>query len=101
MNEIETLNRTLFLSINGGDNTPTWLVQTAIVIADDLIYLIPLLLLGLWLWGDHTRRSLALKECMVTLCWCAPRITQSAQAEVTEINSLLHSRKETTRPYIA
>ena len=67
MNEIETLNRTLFLSINGGDNTPTWLVQTAIVIADDLIYLSPLLLLGLWLWGDHTRRSLALKACMVTL----------------------------------
>lgn len=67
MNEIETLNRTLFISINGGDSTPAWLVKIAIVIADDLIYLIPLLLLGLWLWGDHTRRSLALKACMVTL----------------------------------
>lgn len=67
MNKIEAFNRTLFLHINGGDGTPTWLVQAATGIADYLIYLIPLLLLGLWLWGDHARRSLAIKACLVAL----------------------------------
>ena len=67
MNEIETLNRIWFLQINGGNDTPAWLVHVAMGIADDLIYLIPLLLLGFWLWGDHTRRSIALKASLVTL----------------------------------
>lgn len=65
MNSIEVFSRALFLQINGGDGTPTWLIQIAIGIADDLIYLIPLLLLGknylssrtitLGLWLDCTR----------------------------------------------
>lgn len=67
MNNIEALNRTLFLQINGGDGTPAWLIHAAIGIADYLIYLIPLLLLSMWLWGDSTRRSLAIKACLVTL----------------------------------
>lgn len=67
MNHIEAFNRTLFLQINGGDGTPARLIQVAIGIADDLIYLIPLLLLGMWLWGDSTRRSQAIKACLVTL----------------------------------
>ncbi|WP_454040428.1 phosphatase PAP2 family protein [Cupriavidus metallidurans] len=67
MNEIEAFNRALFLQINGGDGTPTWLIHAAMDIADDLIYLIPLLLLGMWLWGDNTRRSQAIKACLVTL----------------------------------
>jgi hypothetical protein len=44
MTQIEAFNRALFLHINGGDGTPAWLIQAAIGIADDLIYLIPLLL---------------------------------------------------------
>lgn len=67
MNELETINRTLFLHINGGEGTPAWLVQLAIGIADDLIYLVPLLLVGLWLWGDHARRSVTLKACLVAM----------------------------------
>ncbi|MEB1083489.1 MULTISPECIES: phosphatase PAP2 family protein [Pseudomonadota] len=67
MNEIETLSRTWFLQINGSNDTPTWLVHIAVGIADDLIYLIPLLLLGFWLWGSPTRRSMALKASLVTL----------------------------------
>lgn len=67
MNYIAAFNRTLFLQINGGDGTPAWLIQVAIGIADDLIYLIPLLLLGMWLWGDRTRRSQAIRACLVTL----------------------------------
>lgn len=67
MNEIEALNRSLFLHINGGNDTPAWLVQAALGIADYLIFLVPLLLVGFWLWGDHARRSLALKACLVAL----------------------------------
>lgn len=66
MNEIENLNRTLFLHINAGNETPTWLIQFAIIIADWLIYLIPLLLIALWLWGEHDNRRLAAKACLVT-----------------------------------
>ena len=67
MNPFETFNRTLFLQMNGGDRTPAWLIQVATGIADDLIYLIPLLLLGMWLWGGSTRRNQAIKACLVTL----------------------------------
>jgi undecaprenyl-diphosphatase len=67
MNEIEAFNRTLFLKINGGDGTPPWLVTAAIGIADSLIYLIPLLLLGMWLWGDGMRRQFAIKACLVAM----------------------------------
>ena len=67
MNEIEAFNRALFLEINVGDATPAWLIQVAVGIANDMIYLIPLLLLGMWLWGDSMRRGQAFKGCLVTL----------------------------------
>jgi undecaprenyl-diphosphatase len=67
MNELEALNRTMFLHINGSDDTPAWLIQVAIGMANYLIYLIPLLVLGLWLWGDHVCRSMAIKACLVAM----------------------------------
>lgn len=67
MSDLEAFNRALFLHINGGDGTPAWLVQAAAGIVDDLIYLIPMLLLGLWLWGGHARRSLVIKACLVAM----------------------------------
>lgn len=67
MDRIEALNRAWFLYLNGGTGTPAWVVRLATGIADDVIYLIPLLLAGLWLWGDHARRSVALKACLVAL----------------------------------
>jgi undecaprenyl-diphosphatase len=66
-NVIETFNRTLFLKINGDDGTPAWLINAAIGIADSLIYLVPLLLLWMWLWGDGARRQLAIKACTVAM----------------------------------
>ena len=67
MNKIEAFNQSLFLWINASVDTPSWAVDTAIVLADDLIYLIPVLLLVLWLWGDGARRNQAIKACLVTL----------------------------------
>lgn len=67
MGEIEIFNRALFLHINGGDGTPAWLVQIATGIANAQACLIPVLLLYLWLWGDHARRSVVIKACLVAL----------------------------------
>lgn len=64
---IETLNRTLFLKLNAGAGAPPWLIDAAIGVADYLIYLIPLVLLGMWLAGGRMRRDLALKAVLVTL----------------------------------
>ena len=49
MHDLETLNRTMFWWSNGGEGTPGWLIRTATGIADYLIYLVPVVLLGLWL----------------------------------------------------
>lgn len=67
MNEIEVLNQALFLHINAGAGTPAWLIQAAVGAADYLIDLIPFLLLGLWLWGDHLHRAAAIKACAVAM----------------------------------
>jgi undecaprenyl-diphosphatase len=64
---IEAFNRILFLQINAGESTPAWLIRGAVVIADDLIYLVPLLLIGMWLWGDSRHRNQAIKACLVAL----------------------------------
>lgn len=67
MNEIEALNQSLFLRISGEAGTPTWIVDTALVVGDYFICLIPTLLLVLWLWGNAARRNLALKACLVAM----------------------------------
>jgi undecaprenyl-diphosphatase len=56
MSELEAFNRTMFLHINGSDDSPAWLIQVAIGLANNLIYLIPLLVVGLWLWGKSRTR---------------------------------------------
>ena len=66
MGNIEAFNQTLFLAINGGPETPEWVIRLAWGIADDLILAIPLLLIAMWLWGDGTRRSVALHAVIVT-----------------------------------
>ncbi|MHB1676312.1 MAG: undecaprenyl-diphosphatase [Sulfuriferula sp.] len=67
MEHIEAWNRASFLKINAGPGTASWLINSAIFIANDLIYLIPVLLLGLWLWGDEHKRHVALRACGVAL----------------------------------
>ncbi|MFC5520558.1 phosphatase PAP2 family protein [Polaromonas jejuensis] len=67
MNHIETLNRAFFLKINAGPGTAAWIIDRAALVADDLIYLIPVLLVGLWLWGREGRRNLALRAALVAM----------------------------------
>lgn len=67
MEQIEILNRALFLKINASPDASSWVIWVAKVVADDLIYAIPVLLVIYWLWGSGAKRSLALKACLVAM----------------------------------
>lgn len=84
MEQLEVFNRSLFLIINAAPDTPLWRIGDAIWVANGLIFMIPALLLGLWLWGGAVRREIALKACLVAfvgvgmnqiigLMWSHPR----------------------------
>jgi len=64
---LETLNQTLFLSLNAGPSTAGWKIGVASVLADDAIFLIPAILVSVWCWSDAPNRRLALKACVVAL----------------------------------
>jgi undecaprenyl-diphosphatase len=67
MTTLEAFNQALFLMINGTASTPAWQVGTALFIADYLIYLIPLLLVGMWLSGDERQRNLAIRASLAAM----------------------------------
>lgn len=62
---LDALNRYWFLQINATPDSPAWLRGLARIIAQDVILIIPLLLVILWLWGPrrqlNARRQLAVK----------------------------------------
>lgn len=66
MTEFETLNRTLFLLMNGPVGTAPQLVSFARLIADDAIYVIPIVLVLMWVRGSTAQRNVALKAVAVT-----------------------------------
>ena len=66
-NSLEYFNRSFFLVLHGQAGTPTWLVSTAVVVGDFLIYLVPVTLAWMWLTGDSKRRNLALKTFAVVM----------------------------------
>lgn len=72
LSPLELVNRSWFLSLNAPEGTPAWLISLATALANGLIYLVPLLLLSLWLLGLrgkslHDSRGLALRACLTTL----------------------------------
>lgn len=67
MEYIEALNRAFFVEINAGPSTVPWMIDGAVVIANDLIYLIPVLLSAMWLWGKEDRRKLAIQACLTAM----------------------------------
>lgn len=84
MTNAELWNQAVFLALNARPGAPPWLLAIAEVIANDLIYLIPIALTAMWLWGDSRPRSVALKVCVVAglglgagqligLTWSHPR----------------------------
>ncbi|MES2102401.1 MAG: undecaprenyl-diphosphatase [Pseudomonadota bacterium] len=74
MNNLEQFNQMLFLRMNADASANGWALGAAAIAADYFIYAIPLVLLGLWLWGAKTERSAALKA--VAVCFIALGINQ-------------------------
>ncbi|BCU56276.1 undecaprenyl-diphosphate phosphatase [Enterobacter kobei] len=75
---LEDLNYTLFAWMNATPDSPAWLIQAAILIARDLINIVPLLAVVLWLWGPRdqlcAQRQLVIKMGMaivvsLTVSW--------------------------------
>ena len=62
---MEKINDYLFLLINATSASPLWLLSTALFIADYLVYLIPVVLAALWLWGRS--REVAVKALSAAL----------------------------------
>ena len=67
MNTIQSLNRALFLHLNAAADTPHWLIDAGLFVANDLVYGVPLLLVALWLAGTNSRRSAALLAFVIAM----------------------------------
>lgn len=76
---MEEINRSLFLLLNANGDSPRWLIALATLIARDVIFIVPLLIVALWLWGPRSRltsqRVLVIKTGMaliyaLAISWC-------------------------------
>jgi undecaprenyl-diphosphatase len=67
LEKLEVLNNQLFLIINGDVGSSAWLVDVAMAIGEGLIFLIPALMVWLWLAGKEPRRGLALRAFAVAM----------------------------------
>ncbi|CNH87262.1 UDP pyrophosphate phosphatase [Yersinia frederiksenii] len=61
---IEQMNYFFFSMINATPASPAWLISMATFIARDVIMIIPVLLVGLWLWGP--KETMDIQRTMVT-----------------------------------
>ncbi len=64
---INRLNKALFLEINATPATHPWCIDIGLFIAVYAIYLIPVLLVAMWLWGDAKTRNAAAKAFFVAM----------------------------------
>ena len=62
---MEALNQQWFLWINADAASPATMLAFAGFVADYLLYGVPIILVALWLWGNH--REAAVKALFVTL----------------------------------
>lgn len=76
---MEEINRSLFLWLNAAGDAPDWSITLATFIARDVIFIVPLLIAALWLWGPHSQlasqRVLVVKTAIALLyaiafSWC-------------------------------
>lgn len=67
MDHIELVNRAFFMAINAGTDTARWMIDGSAFVANDLIYLIPILLCAMWLWGSDARRNAAFRAFLTAM----------------------------------
>ena len=64
---MEALNHALFLLINAGPDPSPLLLYSVLVCAKWLVFLLPMLLLGLWLWGGVHFRQVVIKALLAVM----------------------------------
>ncbi|MDI9700811.1 phosphatase PAP2 family protein [Burkholderia cenocepacia] len=67
MEAFESINRAIFLALNATPATPQWSIFAGLIIANYAIWVVPFMLVGLWLAGGDKRRSIASRACFVGL----------------------------------
>ena len=50
---MEQLNHLIFIWINATPASPQVMIKFATFMANDMIMIVPLLIIGLWLWGER------------------------------------------------
>lgn len=85
---LQAFDHSLFFTLNASPDTPLWAITLGVVAAKYVIYLIPAMLTGLWLWGDSHSRQTALHVLLVT-------------AITLLCNSLIGQIWPTPRPFVA
>lgn len=55
---MEQINDYLFLLINANSASPLWMLGMASLVADYLLYLIPVVLVALWLWSGNREAAM-------------------------------------------
>ena len=84
---LEGLNQAISLHMNADVSTPHWVIARAKLLADDLIYMIPLAMAIMWTRGHSAERNPALEACaialvalglnqLIALVWFHPRPAQ-------------------------
>jgi undecaprenyl-diphosphatase len=62
---VEALNLRWFYLLNAGPNLDGWPLSLATIAAEHLIYIVPPVLAGGWLWGSNDTRSAVLTAALV------------------------------------
>lgn len=61
---MEQFNQALFMLVNATPNSPAWLIALAKFFANDLIAIVPILIVSFWLWGP--RKAMAENRTLAT-----------------------------------
>lgn len=84
MKSIEAFNQAIFLLINATPDSPRWLIEAGVLIATCAIWLVPAILVSMWLSGKDEQRQTALLAAfagivalginqLIGLAWYHPR----------------------------
>lgn len=85
MDQVENSNQAIFVTLNARPGTAHWMLATAEAIANHLIYLVPLALVAMWLWGVRRQRAVALEACLVTGLACACHASLAAPGTESDL----------------
>ena len=67
MLNLESVNQSLFLYLNANTKSSPWAITIGTYLAEDLIYLVPVLLVAVWMLCGTKMKALCLEVCLVAL----------------------------------